>query len=90
MLFSIEISHLNSQLSLSILFFDLFLFYPLFYNNKAISTYYPNFQSLMSVFDINLNFIEHLKKIAIIYKSLYIKSNKLYNKLSGGHLWQIL
>ena len=34
------------------------------------------------------------KKVAIIYKSLYIISNKLYNKLynklSGGHLWQIL
>ena len=33
---------------------------------------------------------QNFKKIAIIYKSLYIISNKLYNKLSGGHLWQIL
>ena len=27
----------------------------------------------------------HHKKVAIIYKSLYIISNKLYNKLSGGN-----
>ena len=30
-----------------------------------------------------------LKKVAIIYKYLYIINNKLYNKLSGGHLCQI-
>jgi len=31
-----------------------------------------------------LIFFSTLKKIAIIYKSLYIINNKLYNKLSGG------
>ena len=30
---------------------------------------------------------EFFKKVAIIYKSLYIISNKLHNKdLSGGHI----
>ena len=58
------------------LFFGLFLFY--------LSVF-----SFFKILTINVTPHLTLKKVAIIYKSLYIISNKLYNKiynkLSGGH-----
>lgn len=41
---------------------------------------------IFNILTLNVKSLNFLKKVAIIYKSLYIINNKLHNKdISGGH-----